>query len=304
MNPKYVKWSGAGFLVLLLGALVVMKSGAADTPKPVTANAARPALTVKTTTLGEDRWDQSLTANGSIVPWQEAVISAQVQGVRIAEVRVSVGDWVTKGQVLATLDNLVHTAGEPDAPQGRIVAPDDGLISAANANVGSMVQPGAELFRLIRQGRMEWRADLTAEELMRIRKGMPVEITVGEGRRVHGSVRAISPAVNLQTRYGYALVRLERSDGIIAGAYARGVFDLSGGRKTVRTLPQSAVLQRGAAAYVLMVGSDGHVHEQPVVIGQRNGDRIEIKQGLKPGAAVVESGGAFLTEGDSVQVVR
>lgn len=298
------KWGGVAAVVVLLGGVVALKSGAADTPRPVAANTARPALTVKTTTLGEDRWDQSLTANGSIVPWQEAVISAQVQGVRIAEVRVSVGDWVSKGQVLATLDNLVHVAGESDTPQGRIVAPDDGLISVANANVGSMVQPGAELFRLIRQGRMEWRADLTAEELMRIRKGMPVEITVGEGRRVRGSVRAISPAVNPQTRYGYALVRLERSNGIIAGAYARGTFDLSGGRKTLQVLPQSAVLQRGATAYVLTVGSDNRVRELPVIIGQRNGDRVEIKQGLKPGVPVVESGGAFLTEGDTVQVVQ
>ncbi|GAB4124446.1 MAG: efflux RND transporter periplasmic adaptor subunit [Sideroxydans sp.] len=298
---KTQKWGGAGAL-LLLAALATMKSGASDAPRPTVTN--RPALTVKTTALQTGHWDQSLTANGSIVPWQEAVISAQVQGVRIAEVRVSVGDRVSKGQVLATLDNLVHTADAPETPQGRIVAPDDGLISVASANVGSMVQPGAELFRLIRQGRMEWRADLTAEELMRIRKGMPVEVTLGEGRRVRGWVRAISPSVNAQTRYGFALVRLERSDGIIAGAFARGTFDLSGGRKTVQTLPQSAVLQRGQAAYVLTVGNDGRVHELPVVIGQRNGDRIEIRQGLQPGVPVVESGGAFLSEGDAVQIVQ
>src|SRR5512135_942592 len=119
----------------------------------------RPALTVRTTALREDKWARTLTANGSILPWQEAVISAQVQGLRIAEVKVSIGDRVRQGDVLVTLDNFASRfADDPalaHAAQARIVAPDDGIISAASANAGSMVQPGVELFRLIRKGRLE-----------------------------------------------------------------------------------------------------------------------------------------------------
>ncbi len=69
-------------------------------------------------------------------------------------------------------------------------------------------------------------------------------------------------------------------------------------------MPQQAVLQRGAKTYVLAVGADNVVHERAVKAGQRNGDRIEIKQGLKPNETVVESGGAFLTDGDVVRVVK
>jgi len=143
----------------------------------------RPALTVRTTMLREDKWARTLSANGSILPWQEAIISAQIQGLRIAEVKVSIGDHVKRGDVLVTLDNFMRASDDASErpAQGRIVAPDDGVISAANANVGSMLQPGAELFRLIRQNRLEWRAELTAEELMLIRKGMPVAVSVGEG---------------------------------------------------------------------------------------------------------------------------
>jgi len=204
-------------------------------------------------------------------------------------------------------DNSTRSGSEPGSSvpaQGRIVSPDSGVISAANANVGSMLQPGAELFRLIRKGRLEWRAELTAEELMLLRKGMGVEVTVGEGRVIRGTVRAISPSVNPQTRYGYALVTLPDSTGIIAGAFARGTFDVSGGKKTLLSLPQSAVMQRGSTTYVLVVGPDNHVHERAVTAGQRNGDRVQIKQGLTADEPVVESGGAFLTEGDVVQVVK
>lgn len=296
---------GISALVLLGGAVWMTTNSQAQ--QAATAPAAgRPALTVRTTELRDEKWSRSLAANGSILPWQEAVISAQVQGLRIAEVNVSIGDYVRQGDVLVTLDNYARAGDEVAgrSEQGRIVAPDDGVISAANANVGSMLQSGAELFRLIRKGRLEWRAELTAEELMLIRKGMTAEIVVGEGRVIRGTVRAISPAVNPQTRYGYALVSLPNSNGIIAGAFARGTFDVSGGKQNLLSLPQSALLQRGSTTYVLVVGADSRVHERTVVVGQRFGDRIQIKQGLKAKEPVVESGGAFLTEGDVVQVVK
>ena len=272
--------------------------------EPVAPENSRPALTVRTTTLRDDQWARTLTAYGSILPWQEAVISAQVQGLRIADVKVSIGDHVQRGEVLVTLDNYARDGNEPAVSQGRIVAPDSGVISAANATVGSMLQPGAELFRLILKGRLEWRAELTAEELMLLRKGMAAEVTVGEGRVVDGTVRAISPSVDPQTRYGYALIRLADSSGIIAGAFARGTFDISGGKQKLQSIAQSAVMQRGSMTYVLVVGPDHHVHEREVKLGQRNGDRVQIKQGLKADEQVVESGGAFLTEGDVVKIVK
>ncbi len=291
----------AGGAVWLMGKSHVQQTASAPAPA-----VSRPALTVRTTLLREDKWGRTLLANGSILPWQEAVISAQMQGLRISDVKVSIGDHVQQGDVLLTLDNFARGAGEgaDHGAQGRIVAPDSGIISAANANVGSMPQPGAELFHLIRKGRLEWHADLTADELMLLRKGMAVEVSVGEGRVIKGTVRAISPSVNTQTRYGYALVTLPESEGIIAGAYARGIINISGGKRSLQSLPQSALMQRGSMTYVLVVAADGHVHEREVKIGQRNGDRVEIKQGLKANVPVVESGGPFLTEGDVVQVVQ
>lgn len=300
-----LKIAAPGMALLGAAAWLLAGNSQADPAAPAAPSIGRPALTVRTTTLREDKWSRTLSANGSIVPWQEAVISAQVQGLRIAEVKVSIGDHVRQGQLLATLDNLVNVGADaPRTVQGRIVAPDSGVISVANATVGTLPQPGMELFRLIRQGRLEWHADLTADELMLLRRGMPAEITVGEGRVIKGTVRAISPSVDPKTRYGYALVSLPDSDDIVAGAFARGVIDVSGGKKALLSLPQSAVFQRGSQAFVLVVGADKRVHERTVKIGQRNGDRVQIKDGLRAGEQVVESGGAFLTEGDVVQVIK
>jgi len=303
-NPLLSKIALSG---LLLGGGAVWFAGHSKAEQSAAAPAvSRPALTVRTTTLSDVKWARSLQANGSILPWQEAIITAQIQGLRIAEVKVSIGDYVKRGDVLVTLDNFMRASDDASehTAQGRIVAPDDGVISAANANVGSMLQPGVELFRLIRQNRLEWRAELTADELMLIRKGMAVDVSIGEGRIIKGTVRAISPSVNAQTRYGYALVTLPGSQGIIAGAYARGTFHISGGKQSLQSLPQSAVMQRGSTTYVLVVGANNQVHERAVTVGQRSGDRVQIRHGLKANEAVVESGGAFLTEGDFVRVVK
>lgn len=301
---RITKISLALVFLALAGGMLAAAKGAKPEQKAV-PGAARPALTVRTTSLQPEKWARTLLATGSILPWQEAIISSQVQGLRIADVRVSIGEHVEQGDVLVTLDNLARPAeGDTHSVQGRIVAPDSGIISAASATVGSMSQPGMELFRLIRKGRLEWRADLTAEELMLLRKGMAAEVAVGEGRIIKGVVRAISPSVNPQTRYGYALVTLADSAGIVAGAFARGNFDLSGGKRMLMSLPQASVMQRDGKNFVLVVDADNRVHERTVAVGQRSGDRVEIKSGLKADEAVVERGAAFLTEGDIVQVVK
>lgn len=289
---------------MVLGGGAIWLAGSSVAEEAATAPAAtgRPALTVRTAVLRDDRWSETLSANGSILPWQEAIIGSQLQGVRIAEVKVSIGDRVVRGEVLAVLDNAIRQ-GDDGAPQGKILAPDDGVISAASANVGSMPQAGAELFRLIRKGRLEWRAELTADELMRLRRGMKARVMLVGGRTLSGSVRAISPSVDPHTRYGYALVALDDSNGVIAGAFARGTFDVGGARK-VRWLPASAVLQRGSDSHVLEVDASGRVRERKVEVGQRQEGRIEITQGLQGNVPVVESGGAFLTDGDQVLVVK
>jgi HlyD family secretion protein len=193
--------------------------------------------------------------------------------------------------------------------QTRVVAPDDGVISARAATVGSLTQPGQELFRLIRGGRLEWRAEVIASELGRIRPGLAVHVVppgAEPGARIEGRVRTVAPTVDPQTRNAIVYVDLP-PDGTNAGAaaragmFARGEFQLGAG--SALTLPQSAVLLRDGFSYVYRIGSDGKVTQVKVSTGRRSGDRVEITGGLDADARVVESGGAFLADGDSVRVV-
>lgn len=185
--------------------------------------------------------------------------------------------------------------------QTRVLAPDDGIVSARSVTVGAVLPAGQELFRLIRQGRLEWRAEVAATDLARIKPGMRATITPAGGEAVAGTVRMLGPTVDAQTRNGLVYVDLPEPGPTRAGMFARGEFEI--GDAEALTLPQGAVVLREGFSYVMRVGDDAKVTQTKVTTGRRVGDRIEITDGLDHAARVVASGGAFLGDGDTVRVV-
>jgi RND family efflux transporter MFP subunit len=185
--------------------------------------------------------------------------------------------------------------------QADVRAPDDGVISARSATVGAVVGAGQELFRLIRQGRLEWRAEVPAEQLARVRPGQAARVTPSGGPVLEGRVRMVGPTVDPATRQGLVYVDLPQPGAAKAGMFARG--ELALGEAEGLTLPQSAVLLRDGFHVVMLVGADGRLSQRKVEVGRRTGERIEITGGLPSDARVVASGGAFLGDGDTVRVV-
>jgi multidrug resistance efflux pump len=70
--------------------------------------------------------------------------------------------------------------------QTQVLAPDNGVISSRSATVGAVLPAGQELFRLIRQGRLEWRAEVASAELARLKPGMPATIFLPTGSQTTG----------------------------------------------------------------------------------------------------------------------
>lgn len=359
-------------LVLLLaaGAFLFARGKpaeqAADKPKEAAAQP-RPALTVTVAKPETSELTITLAANGNVAAWQEASIGSESNGLRLAEVRVNVGDVVKKGQVLATfsaetvqadvaqarasLAEARATAADAAANAARartlqatgalsqqqinqyqtaeqtakarveaaeavlaaqqvrgrntqVLAPDDGVISSRTATVGSVLSAGTELFRLIRQGRLEWRAEVTSAELSRVAVGTPAVIISASGAQVSGKVRSIAPTVDPQTRAALVYVDIPnvlQNTGIKAGMFARGEFQL--GRNGALTVPLAAVVPRDGFNHLLLLQPDNRVAQLKVETGRRVGDRIEITSKLPDDARVVVQGAGFLNDGDLVRVV-
>lgn len=193
-------------------------------------------------------------------------------------------------------------ADEVRLAQTRVLAPDDGIISARVATEGAMAQPGQELFRLIRRERLEWRAEVPAGDMARLKPGLEATVTTASGQAVKGKVRTVGPVVDAQTRNGLVYVDLNPGSDARPGMFARGEFSF--GSAPGLTLPQTAVLLRDGFSYVHRLGADSKVTLTKVGVGRRVGDRVEITSGLAADARVVASGGAFLADGDMVKVVQ
>lgn len=189
--------------------------------------------------------------------------------------------------------------------QSVVRAPDDGVISARTATVGAVVGNGTELFRLIRKGRLEWRAEVTSGELGRLTTGTTAMITAASGARLSGRVRMIGPTVDAQNRTALVYVDVNPLPGPAAGSaragmFARGEFDL--GALPALTIPQPAVVVREGFNYVFRVGPDNRVSQVKIEIGRIAGDRVEVKSGVAADMRLVASGGSFLNDGDLVRV--
>lgn len=353
----------------LAAAILVAGCGSKDAPDPK-KSAARPALTVTTTAPQQSALPLAIAANGNLMAWQEAVVGSEVSGLRIAEVRVNVGDTVKRGDVLATFAadtiraevaqaraNLAQAdasaaeavgnadrarrlegtgalseaeshqllTGEKTAQarvlaaraalqaqevrlsQATLEAPDDGIVSSRTATVGAVVGAGTELFRLIRKGRLEWRAEVTSSELGRITPGTLARITAASGAQLEGRVRSIGPTVDAQSRTALVYVDVKplggpASGSARAGMFARGEFDL--GTASALTVPQASVVVREGFSYVFRVNPDQRVAQVKVQPGRIAGDRIEIVSGLPADARIVANGAGFLHDGDLVRVAE
>ncbi len=323
----------------------------------------KPALTVTLTQAKTSVLPLKLSANGNVVAWQEAIIGAEVNGLRVQELNAGIGDQVQKGQLLATfaaegvqadvalaraalmeataaaadaaanavraravqssgalsaqqIDQLLtaelmakarvaSAQAQLDAQQLRLshtqlLAPDSGTISARSASVGAVLGAGMEMFRLIRQGRLEWRAEVTATELGRIKAGTPVLMTAPDGTQVRGRVRMVAPTVDAQTRNG--LIYVDISGAFKPGMFARGEFEL--GSNSAMSVVQTALVVRDGFNYVFRVGADKRVAQVKVQTGRLLGDQVEILSGIKPEDKLVATGGGFLSDGDLVRVVE
>jgi RND family efflux transporter MFP subunit len=182
--------------------------------------------------------------------------------------------------------------------QTRIVAVDDGIVTSRSALLGQVVSAGTELFRLQRQGRLEWQAEVDAQQLGQVRQGASSQITLPSGQQARGAVRLAAPTLSTSTSRANVFVTLPAGSGAKAGMFASG--QIEAGMQQVLAVPESALVLRDGRSYLFEAGRDGKVVRRTVSTGMHRDGLVALLSGLSADARVVKSGGAFLADGDLV----
>lgn len=188
-----------------------------------------------------------------------------------------------------------------------VTAPVGGIISAKMIEVG-MVAGSEPLFTIIKDGILEWQADIDPKLVGNVKVGTPVKVSLPQDQSVMGQVSRIAPTAG-NNRQITIYASLADSSEVRAGMYQTGEFLL--GSSSTQTVPSSAIVSNDGYDYVMLLmdiktendKTVGRIKQQRVTLGERFGANVAVTEPLPADSRLVKQGGSFLNEGDLVRIV-
>ncbi len=193
----------------------------------------------------------------------------------------------------------VEREGKPSA-RVTVTAPQGGIVWEIGARDGMAVMPGVTLFKLAGIGTVWITADVPEAQAGLVRVGAPVEARAAAfpERVLKGSVNALLPELNAQTRTVRARIVVANPGGILKpGMFATVSFAAPATASTV-LVPAEAVIQTGKRSVVIVDAGEGRFIPTEVEVGRQSGDLAEIRKGIDAGQRIVVSG-QFLVDSEA-----
>ena len=185
----------------------------------------------------------------------------------------------------------------------QVTSPVSGLVLEKTVRPGDLSAVGSTpWFRLARDGEIELQAQMSEDDLAKIRPGSPAQVTLPDGAAVDGVVRLVSPQVDPQTKLGFVRVRLPVRPDIRSGGFARAVFTQATG--VALSVPDTAVSYDADGANLMVIDASNHVRRMLVQTGQRGGGWVQLIKGPPEGTRIVRAAGGLLLDGDLVKPVE
>jgi RND family efflux transporter MFP subunit len=181
-----------------------------------------------------------------------------------------------------------------------VTAPDDGVITSRTVTVGQIAQAGAEMLRLLRNNRIEWRGEVPESRISDLKPGQSTIVTTADGTLLNGTIRVVAPTITAGNRTGLVYVDLPPNDRLRPGMFARGEIEI--GRSPGYTVPLQSVVSADGYSYVFVMKPDDTVERRRVEVGAVRAAEIEVVEGIRSGEMIVGKGAGFLKDGDLVNV--
>lgn len=190
----------------------------------------------------------------------------------------------------------------------KVTAPFDGVVTARNIDVGSLISAGGgarELFHLTATHALRIYVSVPESFVRIVQPDKPVSVTFDEfpGEKFSGKVVRNASAIDPASRTLNVEVDVENPKGeILPGAYGFVHFDLTGAAKSM-IVPANTLLFRSEGLRVALV-KDGKAELVPVTIGRDYGDKVEVKSGIEPTDQVILDPSDSLVSGTPVKLAE
>jgi RND family efflux transporter MFP subunit len=190
-----------------------------------------------------------------------------------------------------------------------IVAPFDGVVTARNVDVGSLVRADGvdtpPLFTVADVHQMRIYVPVPETYAGDLKDGTKATLEVPEypGRTFEATVTTTSRAIDTKSRTLLVELLADNKDGLLhPGAFTRVHFKIPPDPNTV-TIPASAILYRDTEPRVAMVGPDNRIVLKDVRIVRDLGTAVEIAGGLGRDARIVANPPDSIGDGEEVRVM-
>jgi RND family efflux transporter MFP subunit len=188
-----------------------------------------------------------------------------------------------------------------------VVAPFDGVITARNIDIGSLVQAdatsGTFLFTLMKSDELRIQLYVPQDEALGVTPGVEAIVRVPEipGRDFPGTVTRIADALQPGTRTLLTEIDVPNPDRVLSpGLYCN--VELKIPRKTPSLIvPSDAVIFNSAGLTVAVV-ENGVARFHKITVARDFGTTVEVTLGVKEGDQVILNPAVDLTDGQKVQI--
>ncbi len=173
----------------------------------------------------------------------------------------------------------------------KIISPTTGIVIQRDVNLGELIDPTKILFTIGNFKTVWLKADVYEKDISLIKEGQPIELELDSfpGQKFFGKLNYVADSVNQETRTLQVRAEVENlNDQLKPKMYAR--MKICVGEHNELTVPKTAIQEADGNKVVYIPISANQFKEQKVIVGNENGDYVQILTGLKPGEKVVTKG--------------
>jgi RND family efflux transporter MFP subunit len=178
-------------------------------------------------------------------------------------------------------------------------APIGGYVKEVYVKEGEYVERGAELFSVLREGKLGLRAEVPGNHWEKLGRIESANFRVGNGDRVYrleelgGKMVGYGRSVGEGGYYVPVTFEFAQRAGIVVGGYAEVWLLLEGVEERMR-VPVGSLIEEQGLYWVFVKTGEEEYRKRRIWVGGSNGVEVEVIGGLEKGEEVVTSGAYVL----------